>query len=105
MAVQIFGKPSPGSRSAIQEYNKFFTLPIKALAYARILQHRKDGRSYLFHVENYDLLDYIAARDNNAAIFLGEYFRKVLQDSGMYDYFEAFLSKQTSDSLATARTA
>lgn len=105
MAVQIFGKPSPGSRSAIQEYNKFFTLPIKALAYARILQHRKDGRSYLFHVENYDLLDYIAARDNNAAIFLGEYFRKVLQDSGMYDYFDAFLSKQTSDSLATARTA
>ncbi len=104
MAVQIFGKPSPDSRSAVQEYNKFFTLPIKALSYSRVLQNRKVGRSYLFHVENYELLDYIAARDNNAAIFLGEYFRKVLRDSGIYDYFDTFLSKQTSDSLAVART-
>lgn len=105
MAVQIFGKPSPSSKSAVQEYNKFFTLPIKALAYANILRYRKDGRSYLFHIENYDLLDYIAARDNNAATFLGLFFRKVLEDSGIYSFFDVFLTKQTSESLSAARTA
>ena len=73
-AVQVFGKPSPDSSKAIQEYNKLFTLPIKALLYARVLSADKKGRSYIFSIRNYELLDYIASRDSNAAKFLALYF-------------------------------
>lgn len=103
-AVQVFGKPSPDSPQAVQEYNKFFTLPIKALLYAKVLSAEKIGRSYSFAVRNYDLLDYIASRDSNAAKFLALYFRKVLKDSGIYCYFDTFLQEQTKSTLANART-
>lgn len=103
-AVQVFGKPSPDSPKAIQEYNKLFTLPIKALLYARVLSTDKKGRSYIFSIRNYELLDYIASRDGNAAKFLALYFKKVLEDSGIYRYFDIFLQDQTKVSLSNART-
>lgn len=103
-AVQVFGKPSPDSPKAVQEYNKFFTLPIKALSYAKVLSAEMRGRSYSFSINNYELLDYIASRDSNAAKFLALYFKKVLEDSGIYKYFEKFLQDQTKASLSEART-
>ena len=102
-AVQVFGKPSPDNKKAVQEYNKFFTLPIKALAYSKALNTERKGRSYIFSINNYELLDYIASRDNNAAKFLSIYFEKVLTDSGMFPKFDKFLIEQTKQSLSDAR--
>ena len=103
-AVEVFGKPAPDTPKAVQEYNKFFTLPIKALLYAKVLSATRNGRNYIFQVHNYELLEFISQRDSYAARFLALYFKKVLNDSGLYGVFEDFFELETIDALKKIRT-
>lgn len=103
-AVEVFGKPAPDTPKAVQEYNKFFTLPIKALLYANVLSATRSGRNYIFQVKNMELLGYISQRDAYAAKFLAIYFKKVLTDSNLYDVFDTFFALQTFDALKDVRS-
>ena len=95
----LFSKPSPIDDGARREYDKFFSQPIKLLNYAHVIRIVKRGRGYTFEVENLKLLEFIAARDRNAFIFLWVYITKVLIDTELLDVFEEFFSKQTEESL------
>ena len=93
----IFKKPDVNDPKATREYDKFFGQPVKLLGYSNVLQEEKRGRSNIYKIKNKDVLEYIAAREKNALFFLKTYIEKVLQDSGIYEDFEAFFSVQTQD--------
>lgn len=90
----VFKKPSPEQDAAKREYDKFFQQPMKLLAYSKVLSERKERNRNVFRVENLDVLEYIAISERNALKFLHRYIEKVLQDSGLYYYFENFFQKQ-----------
>lgn len=91
----VFKKVDVESDNAENEYDKFFQQPMKLLAYAGILKETKKGRENFYTIEDEDILQYIAIRERNALNFLYVYITKVLVDSGLYDVFDDFISKQT----------
>lgn len=94
----IFKKPNPNKRKAKNEYDKFFQQPMEMFSYAGILEKKKDGKKNLYKIINEDMLQYIAIREMNALNFINLYNTKVLQDSGIYEYFEQFFKKQDKES-------
>lgn len=97
IAVAVFGKPD--IENASNEYDKFFSQPIKMLAYAGVLNERKASRSYIYTVNRYDLLEFIALRERNALNFIQEFCEKLLKDSNLFHFFEDFLNKQDKHSF------
>ncbi len=92
-ASAIFGKPNPKNKSAHHEYDKFIQQPLRMLAYAHVLDIEKRGNINFYTVENGDILEYIATKERNAYNFLYIYITKVLTDSNMLGFFEAFKDK------------
>ncbi|MBI2484364.1 hypothetical protein HYV71_04235 [Candidatus Uhrbacteria bacterium] len=86
----IFGKPAPSNDSAFSEYNKFIGQPLKTLAYAQVLNERKDGNTNRYAINKKELLEYISLNERGALDFLCEYLIKVLTDSGFYSHFETY---------------
>ena len=86
----IFNKPWANDEKAKNEYNKVLCQPLKALAYAKILNVEKVGNTLTFSVNNEELLEWIARRDRNAYVFLYEFYTKVLRDSGFMKYLEGY---------------
>lgn len=86
----IFRKVDVDDSSAENEYDKFFQQPMKMLAYAGILEETKLGRENQYTVKNRELLSYVALRERNALTFIIKYVEKVLADSGLIKYFDAF---------------
>lgn len=98
--VAIFSKPNTDSKSARNEYDKFFSQPINLFAYSGILMFlRKQGTTNIFKINNLELLEFIAMRETNALTFLILYIEKVLLDSGIYELFQNFLEKQDKESF------
>lgn len=95
----IFSKPSPKNTSAKHEYDKFIQQPLKMLAYARILTTKKDGNTNVYKIAERDILEYISIKERNAFIFLYQYLAKVMADSDMIRYFEAFRKKPSKDNF------
>lgn len=90
-----FGKPNPTKKSVIDEYNKFFRMPMKMLAAAGVLRENGRKRNTIqFSVENMEMLEYIALREKNAYNFLCAYIEKTLHDSGLWGSFERFFQFQ-----------
>lgn len=79
--------------SARHEYDKFIQQPLRMLGYAHILEVERTGRANIYRITNIDILDYIAQRERNTYNFLYCYFKKVLQDSGLWRYFEDYKNK------------
>lgn len=97
--IEIFSKPNTDDKKAEKEYDKFFSQPIKLLAYSRILTAtKKRGRNF-YKVKNLDLLQYIAMREQNALNFLYLYIVKVLKDSDLYTIFDEFFYNQNDQSF------
>lgn len=94
----IFKKSNPNQKKARNEYDKFFQQPMEMFSYAGILEKKKKGNRNLYKIINEDILQYIAIREMNALNFIKLYNTKVLQDSGIYKYFEYFFSKQDKES-------
>lgn len=98
-----FGKPDPLIRTTMDEYNKFYRQPKKLLAAAGILSENKVGGKIEFRVVNIDILEYIAQRERNSFVFLCQYIKKTLKDSGLLDSFESFLDMQDNEYLKLAK--
>lgn len=103
LVTDIFGKP--GIKKAENEYDKFFSQPIKMLSYARILRENKASRTYKFTVNNIEILEYISVRDRNAYKFIVHYLEKVLKDSDLYSKFETFFNTQTKGEFNKLKTS
>lgn len=97
--IGIFSKPDTDDKKAENEYDKFFSQPIKLLAYSKILTVIKKGNRNFYKVNHLDLLQYIAMREQNALNFLYLYITKVLKDSELYDIFDKFFNNQDNDSF------
>ncbi len=102
---EIFKKPGVESKSAKNEYDKFFQQPMEMLANARVLSKNKQGNRNIYKVNNVEVLEYIALRERNALFFLKTYIEKVLSDSGIYDVFEEFFGQQTKEAYQKVKTA
>lgn len=97
-AVAVFGKPIPTNPKARHEYDKFIQQPLRLLGYAHVLDVSKSGSMNVYTINNEELLDYISRRERNTYNFLYCYFKKVMEDSGMWKFFQEFidLSKKGS---------
>ncbi|GHS52223.1 hypothetical protein VN1169_06570 [Helicobacter pylori] len=95
----IFSKPDLNSNFSKHEYDKFFSQPIKLLAYSGILFETKTGNRNIHTIQNIELLEYLMQRETNALKFLILYIQKVLTDSRIYPLFDNFLQKQDIESF------
>ncbi|WRG05669.1 restriction endonuclease [Helicobacter pylori] len=96
----IFSKPDLNSNFSKNEYDKFFSQPIKLLAYSGILfENKYNGNKNTYTIQNIELLEYLMQRETNALKFLILYIQKVLMDSGIYPLFDNFLQKQNTESF------
>ncbi|PUD87312.1 restriction endonuclease [Helicobacter pylori] len=95
----IFSKPDLNSDFSMHEYDKFFSQPIKLLAYSGILFETKTGNRNIYTIQNIELLEYLMQRETNALKFLILYIQKVLMDSGIDSIFDNFLQKQDAESF------
>ena len=96
----IFNKPWATDKKAQHEYDKFIQQPLKMLAYAQILEVKKNGNQNVYKIRNEEILDYIAQRERNTYNFLYCYFEKVLTDSGLWRYFIDYKNNpQTKESF------
>ncbi|MEI6228975.1 MAG: hypothetical protein WCP11_03060 [Candidatus Saccharibacteria bacterium] len=87
--IFVYNKPDPKTQ-AENEYDKFINQPLRLLVYAGVLNDRKVGVSYVYTINNCDLLEYIALNHVNAFNFLVKYLTKVLVDSGEIHYFDNY---------------
>ena len=90
-AVAVFGKPWPNNPTARHEYDKFIQQPLRLLGSAHILSIEKIGGTNHYRIQNEDILDYISRRERNTYNFLYCYFKKVMEDSGMWKYFNDYI--------------
>lgn len=95
----IFNKPSATNPTSKSEYDKFIQQPLRLLAYAGILDIEKRGTKNFYKVANLSVLEYISLKDRNAYNFLYQYFVKVLSDSGLLKFFEAYKVKFENGNL------
>ena len=101
LVTEIFNKPE--IKKASNEYDKFFSQPLKMLAYAGLIKESKRGRENIYLVVEKDIIEYISLRDRNAYYFLTIYLEKVLKDSGIWNLFDNFFKNQTQSSLELLR--
>lgn len=95
----IFNKPSATNPTTKSEYDKFIQQPLRLLAYAGVLDIEKRGTKNFYKVANLSVLEYISLKDRNAYNFLYQYFIKVLSDSGLLKFFEAYKVKFENGNL------
>lgn len=88
----IFNKPE--IESATNEYNKFFSQPIKMLSYSGILLESKHKNRNVYRVKYFYILEKIASSDRKAYEFLTLYLEKVLMDSGIFYIFKDFFDNE-----------
>lgn len=99
----IFKKPDVRSDAAKNEFDKFFQQPMELLAYAGVLDKRKQGKRNFYQISNNNILEYLALREKNALLFLKVYIEKVLSDSGLFDIFEEFFRFQDDKTFKTIK--
>lgn len=87
----VFNKPYADDERAKNEYNKWFSQPLKLFHTAGILNADFSTRPTSYSIKNEELLDYISRRERNSYNFLYCFFSKVLKDSGFWKYFEEYL--------------
>lgn len=93
----VFNKPYADNEVAKNEYNKWFSQPLKLFHTAGILSADFSTRPTSYSIKNEELLDYISRRERNSYNFLYCFFSKVLKDSGFWKYFEEYLQNVGAD--------
>lgn len=101
LITDSFNKPDLSD--ANNEYDKFFSQPLKTLSYAKLLTEIKVGNTNNYVVTEYKILEYIALRERNALDFLHLYLTKIIEKSGLSPVFEAFFSRQDKTSFQKLR--
>ena len=92
LVKEVFNKPDV--QKAENEYDKFFSQPIKMLAYAGILEEDLTKRPYKYSVSNNAVLEFIGIRERNAVTFLYKYLEKLSSDSNIKILFDEFFITQ-----------
>lgn len=95
---EIFSKPDPRHK-AKNEYDKYFSQPIKLLSYSKVLNCTKNKNTYFYTINNLEILKIIASDMQKSLEFLWQYILKVLIDSSLWNEFEYFFDKQDKDSF------
>jgi hypothetical protein len=103
LVTESFSKPNLSEEDATNEYDKFFSQPLKTLAYAKILNEEKIGTTNYYTVRNLEILQYISLRERNALFFLDCFLTKVMEDSGIIQSFNTFFQQQDRASLYALR--
>lgn len=93
----VFNKPYADDERAKNEYNKWFSQPLKLFHTAGLLNADFSTRPTSYSIRNEELMDYISRRDRNAYNFLYCFFSKVLKDSGFWRYFEQYMKDVGTD--------
>lgn len=93
----VYNKPYADDERARNEYNKWFSQPLKLFHTAGILNADLSTRPTSYSIRNEELLDYVSRRDRNAYNFLYCFFSKVLKDSGFWRFFEEYLENVGSN--------
>ncbi len=99
-----FAKPGVKDKKATNEYDKFFSQPLKLLGYSRVLNVYKKGNQNIYSINNKTILEYIAQKGINSFNFLRLYIEKVLKDSDLFYVFEDFFQKQDKCSYDILKT-
>ena len=60
LVTEIFNKPE--IKKANNEYDKFFSQPLKMLAYCKLISETKNGRSNAYKILKKDFIEYISLR-------------------------------------------
>lgn len=94
----IFGKPSPEEKSAEHEYDKFTAQPLKALAYAGLLQETRVGIANHYSVNDRLSLEFVAVSPQRALEFLQSYIEIVLRKSGLFNKFSTYFESPQTQS-------
>ena len=102
LVKEVFNKPD--IEKAENEYDKFFSQPIKMLLYARILEEDLTKRPYKYKLKNKPLLEFIAIREKNAVNFLQSYLSKLISDSHIKNLFDDFFVSQNSTGYEKLKT-
>lgn len=89
----------PDTNKSLNEYDKFFSQPIKLLSYSKLLNYKKDSNKYIFWIENENLFRKISEKQENVKTFLTFYIEKVLKDSDIWKWFEIFFENQDIDTF------
>ena len=72
---------------------------MRTLAYSRVLEMRKSGNKNVYKIANKSILEFIGIKERNAYIFLYHYLEKVLSDSNLLRFFEAFKEKCINNTI------
>lgn len=96
----VFNKPYADDERAKNEYNKWFSQPLKLFHTAGILDADLTTRPASYSIKNEDLLDYISRKERNAYNFLYCFFSKVLKDSGFWKHFEEYVNNVSTDRIS-----
>lgn len=102
LVKEVFNKPDV--QKAENEYDKFFSQPIKMLAYAGILEEDLNKRPYKYSVSNNTVLEYVEMRERNGATFLQKYLEKLTLDSGIKILFDEFFISQNKAGYERLKT-
>lgn len=94
---EVFNKPA--IEEAPNEYDKFFSQPIKMLANAQILNEDNSCRPFTYTIQEFDILLRISQRDRYAKEFIFDYITKVLTDSNIFHDFNRFLDNPNTDNF------
>lgn len=102
LVKEVFNKPDV--QKAENEYDKFFSQPIKMLSYAGVLNEDLSKRPYKYTVNNKAVLEYVAIRERNAVVFLQKYLSKLNSDSNIKGLFDNFFVSQNNAGYERLKT-
>ena len=92
----IYKKPEVKPES--NEYDKFFSQPIKLLLYAQVLGKEESKSNFKIYIKNPEILICLS-EERKALSFLQCYIEKVLIASDLFSQFKVFFDKQDNNSL------
>jgi hypothetical protein len=102
IVMDTFNKPN--IHEANHEYDKFFSQPIKMLAYSGVLEENTEQRPYTYTVTDMQILEYISLSERFSTSFLCTYLEAVLSESGIFNEFTRFFEEQNISAFDRLKT-
>lgn len=100
----VYHKPYSDNPNAAREYDKIASQPLTLLACANVLSRVKEGNSWVYSINNQELLEYIALKEKNTFNFLLAFFSKVIEASGMSSWFKEYIETCKKDTIEAHTT-
>lgn len=94
--ADTYSKPGTDDATASNEYDKVFSQPLCMLCYAGVITDTGDKNRHNYHIQNREVLEFIARNDLYALRFIQIYVEKVLTDSGILPLFADYFDFQDS---------